>query len=980
MGTRSNYSIDHSAVVSLAQETIARGQAVLKVADGFVVATLAHRTANGRRTDGVALDNTTAGSPFRIAHNGMLDDSETDLGDGDESWVRVADDGSLERVADADIADGDDLVGRCTTDGDLHLSCNTWTADTALATPGGGSGSGDISTDIDEVRGLRGRALSATTPLLGEQYVFDGTQYVPAGRIHHVALFNGAQPDATEAYGAGAANGTDIADAIEAAVEAFDQRTTTGSDEKAKSCIVQLGPTPPGMAYRLSRVPNIRRSVIVRGHGANPFAPGTLVLCDPGVTGLRNVGAEDPAEAPSGAPGVVVEGICFRPFDHVFTTTTGTYDAGSDTFSVSGVADTSWITPGNNYAMDGMGSPCTLKGVTATVASGASTVYLTDTGDQDWIGMGDAGGGDGVLAGTTEAGWYITIPGAYPTPTRVVSTLGGGTVLVMASAAAADATDEVVRYRPPHVFMCTEKTADTITFDAYATSKDEDDNDINQTVTIRSYACGIDVRNQIIVRDCSFGGPQKFHGFPGAAIAFRGDHANDPASTGVNLSRIQNCWSYHNRSAFYSKGADSNACVIDQFRSNRDWDWSFLELSTLGNLFLAFHVDGGWGMVAHDPPGSETQIIYGYVEGGTLMSVNEGIQNLGPGPMSTGGFRLSRGIANRLQVGQIDLTGAEMHMGQAGQAWRAKATTGAVGFARKDLYAGGNPDNYWRFSHESTWRNHPIAISDTDCTTFKAGSLWFPDGFMVGDDMAFGNLDTDEAVRINAVRADASKNGGPLHRDPKSGYFDSGTVTDSNYATWRKGDFCIDGRITDGAPIRVVTVGGHGALTWAASTNYSQGNAVRPTLANWMGSYFTKTTAGTASSGATEPTWSSAPNAGDTVVDAAGVTWTNAGPAALAQPLQVGGHYPYTMVADADETWSQTSIQFLVGTVKITKTLTAGRTITLPKGSYERFFRNNTGQILTFTTGTGNTEQIAAGKGAALGCDGIEIYRKGPDV
>ncbi len=140
---RANYSINYSAVLSQASGDISPGFALLKSPSGWVIATAANRTLYGRRTDGVALDARSTAGAVRIAHNGLLDDNETGLGDGDESWVRVDDDGLLERVADEDIEDGDDLVGRCTTDGDLHLQCNTWTAESATA-----SGSGAVADDI----------------------------------------------------------------------------------------------------------------------------------------------------------------------------------------------------------------------------------------------------------------------------------------------------------------------------------------------------------------------------------------------------------------------------------------------------------------------------------------------------------------------------------------------------------------------------------------------------------------------------------------------------------------------------------------------------------------------------------------------------------------------------------------------------------------------------------------------------------------
>ena len=183
---RANYSINHNAVLSNASVAVAMGQAVLKTTGGYVLATSSNRTLYGRRTDGIALDNASPGRAFRIAHNGLLDAEESNLDAGDESWVRVDDDGNLERVDDDDIEEGDDLVGRCATDGDLHLSCNTWTAQTATASGGGGGTvANDIAkqggTDINRVQGFnrvpfKTRAGAATSdgdaPPVGGTWVY----------------------------------------------------------------------------------------------------------------------------------------------------------------------------------------------------------------------------------------------------------------------------------------------------------------------------------------------------------------------------------------------------------------------------------------------------------------------------------------------------------------------------------------------------------------------------------------------------------------------------------------------------------------------------------------------------------------------------------------------------------------------------------------------------------------------------------------
>lgn len=64
---------------------------------------------------------------------------------------------------------------------------------------------------------------------------------------------------------------------------------------------------------------------------------------------------------------------------------------------------------------------------------------------------------------------------------------------------------------------------------------------------------------------------------------------------------------------------------------------------------------------------------------------------------------------------------------------------------------------------------------------------------------------------------------------------------------------------------------------WAASTNFSGGNLIRPTTNNTANDIYMDTTGGSHSTGSSQPNWNTKPNLGDTVTDG-GITWVNIGP------------------------------------------------------------------------------------------------------
>jgi hypothetical protein len=1052
------YSILYSAAVSGTAGTGLVGDVLIpdSTTGAYVKATAANRGT--RRSTGLALSAYEGGQAVEIQQHGRVRADVAGLGAGTESWVRVSSAGRLER---ATVSGDDDVCGRVETDGTFTAMFGVITA--SLANGGGGSGSVDINAGISEVRGIRGRAVSATAPLLGQRYIFDGTEHVPAGRKMHVSLFGGVAD--SDLIG----GGTCAADAIEAAIESLDVAAN-------QSGVIEFDATP-GTAYKLARTVNIRQACILRGQGSGLFAAGTMFLAEPGVTPFRVLGSDDPILSPSGAYGTVIEDIRIQARGQDLTLTTGDYDGQSskavsgatnatpivvttsndhaavtgDTVIISGVvgntaangtwtiirlsgttmsltgsvgngayvsggvlenshllfrvlnvADTSDFTVGQIISVDGMGQPCTLRGVTASTTSGSPTVtFSTATSDRLMLAMGDNGGGAGVPVGLLRAGWYLTIPGAYTYPVRVASTDLAGTTLTMASNASGNTTDVEVRWRSPMIGMIVSKTADSITIDSYGASLCEASTalimtaSLSREVTIRHFDCGIDVRNKAKINRVSVGGPLKTNGFLGAAFAFRGDHGNIPQSTGVNMASVQNSESYHNRHCGYAVGSDANGVAYSSVQSSRSWDWSFVDISTLGNFYAMTHTDGSHGIVTHDPVGCESVILYPYTEAGTVNSFGPGCIILGQASgIYSGGTCLTRGIMNQLQTGVGAIMGTELYHGEINRFFRAKSedADGSTSFGIVDANSDAGVPGWLRFSHELVYRNHPLMISDDDQSDVRAGTLRFPHDFMLGDDPYFNALTIGESARIASTRGTAET--GAVNRDPAQGTFDAAnanylygalnaaTSTD-NDPSWDKGDLIRDANVLDGQALHAVIEDGHRAPEWQANTSYAQYNIVCPTRGNHNGRIYQKLTAGSQTShAATEPTWTAAPNLQDvTAADGTIAEWTNVGAAAFTVPVDPGGHLEYEEVGS--ETWTQTSRPFLHDRIKINDTdvsLGGALTITLPVNRRTFAFWNNTAQNVLIKCATGNTVTIAAGKLARVFGTGVEMRRETDDV
>lgn len=191
----SNYSINHNAVAALAGEGVAVGNAVLKTATGYLVATLANRTAQDRRCDGVALEIAAAGRAFKIAHDGLIDEVHSGLPDGDSGdWVIVADDGTLERTA-APAVD-DDIIGKCPgTNGDFHLNPGS-------SADGGGNvpeGDEDDAVALDGDGGFKAIGPVVVLPdglTAGDIIYWNGTAFarLPIGGAGQILTVTGGLP------------------------------------------------------------------------------------------------------------------------------------------------------------------------------------------------------------------------------------------------------------------------------------------------------------------------------------------------------------------------------------------------------------------------------------------------------------------------------------------------------------------------------------------------------------------------------------------------------------------------------------------------------------------------------------------------------------------------------------------------------------------------------------------------------------------
>ena len=549
----------------------------------------------------------------------------------------------------------------------------TATPSQIAALAAGASGSGDINSAISQVNGIKGQTVAAAATVKGDQLSYNGTQLIQARRAVHIRQFLNSAPNADFAGG-----GTDFAAAIESAIEFLD------SSAKTKGCRIEFDSIVGSTGYRLSRTVNIRRGCHLVGQFGGMTHGSTVFVCDPGVTAFRILGAGD-AEAPEGAHDVTISDVLIKSAGQLATTSTCDYVAESFTVALtSGAGD--WIN-GQMVAIDGVGEQVEIAGVImrVDVANASPFVKIVYKGDQN---------------PTFRVGQYLVVPTAFTAPTRIthinlgawtantVMTVGSivakvasnghlygatsigsspnqtgaveptwptnGTSVVdgditwldlgicdyavtMASNSAGVASEALAKFCTPLVTRIVSGAGTTtLTIDSYAGA-------VSKTgATMRHYDCGVDVLNKCRLHRVAVGDAySEGHHFPGAAFAVRGDHANEPSSQGVNAASIWECESYANNHALFVVGSDSNNCLF-HVQAHQSRDWSFVDLSHLGNGFFSSHADGSQGWLTKGVSGHKFVGTSIYQEGGTWSAFNAAAVFSGTMPIQAGGLNLSR--------------------------------------------------------------------------------------------------------------------------------------------------------------------------------------------------------------------------------------------------------------------------------------------------------------------------------------------------
>lgn len=138
-----SYGISLSSKLASIAGNVEIGRALVfsDVDDGFVIATAANRAALGNRsTYGIALTPGNSTQPLlappvvEMLAEGLLVKEISALGPGAKCFVRVNDNGWLERVVSP--APSDDVIGTCETNGDVHVRCGGFAVSSTLVTLG----------------------------------------------------------------------------------------------------------------------------------------------------------------------------------------------------------------------------------------------------------------------------------------------------------------------------------------------------------------------------------------------------------------------------------------------------------------------------------------------------------------------------------------------------------------------------------------------------------------------------------------------------------------------------------------------------------------------------------------------------------------------------------------------------------------------------------------------------------------------------
>lgn len=193
-------SVNFTALILAVNGPAAIGQALVfdSTQGTWLIATLANRTALGKRAEAIATSPYGGSAIGKISYqtSGLLPaELAFPLGGavGAASWVRVKSDGYLERCTPGV---GDDLVGKCQTDGRLILTMNTW--DSTNISPGSGASpggsDGDVQTRVNATTfgGLSPGAANNIIASNGSAWAVVAGVTVPAGANGDVITNDGA--------------------------------------------------------------------------------------------------------------------------------------------------------------------------------------------------------------------------------------------------------------------------------------------------------------------------------------------------------------------------------------------------------------------------------------------------------------------------------------------------------------------------------------------------------------------------------------------------------------------------------------------------------------------------------------------------------------------------------------------------------------------------------------------------------------------
>lgn len=255
-------SVGYTAPLVSVLEDIDRGDVLIFNGVGYVRSTAAVRAElDDRRSTGVAQTRAKRKTSVTMSVTGPVSKVITGLGAGVEGWVRVDDDGRLERVASPDPSD--DVMGWCDATG--RITALMPAVDTTSVA------SGDAIS-------IRGRPISTTAPLNGQTAVMwdaannilkPGWPAMPGETVDAITF--GATPYSSYAA---ARTGADSADALNALFDAMGSLPDGSRGTRAY--------IPKGF-YRVRKDLHVKRSGHIMGFGTGGRFSQSVLLFDDGV-------------------------------------------------------------------------------------------------------------------------------------------------------------------------------------------------------------------------------------------------------------------------------------------------------------------------------------------------------------------------------------------------------------------------------------------------------------------------------------------------------------------------------------------------------------------------------------------------------------------------------------------------------------------------------------------------------------------------